>query len=318
MKLFRFKNGDNMPALGLGTWLSKPNEVYEAVLTAIQAGYRHIDCAHIYKNEKEIGEALQKAFEEGWVKREDLWITSKLWNDSHLKKDVLPALRTTLENLQLDHLDLYLVHWPVAIKNGVDFPSQSSDFLTYKEAPLPTTWEAMETLVDQGLTRHIGLSNFNIVKLKEIRENARIHPEVNQVELHPYLPQNGLKAYCENEGIHLTGYGPLGAAYRVAKGEVDLPILLEDDALAGIAAKHKATAAQVVLSWAMERGTSVVPKSVNPARIKENFSSVNLNLEKEDMEKINQLEGPHRYTPGPAWVAEGSPYQLADLWEEFT
>ncbi len=317
MKSLVFKNGDKMPALGLGTWLSKPNEVYEAVLTAIKTGYRHIDCAHIYKNEKEIGNALQKAFKEGWIKREEIWVTSKLWNDSHLKKDVLPAMQTTLENLQLDYLDLYLVHWPLSLMNGVDFPSKKSDFLSYKESPLSETWEGMESLVELGLTKHIGLSNFKIKKIEEIKAKAKVHPEVNQVELHPYLPQNGLKKYCDQNQIHLTGYGPLGAAYRVAKGEVDLPILLEDKLIGELAEKHKATPAQVVLKWAIDRGTSVVPKSVNPGRIEENFGALNIDLDTSDIQKINQLEGPYRYTPGPAWVGNGSPYKLSDLWEEY-
>ncbi|NHE58126.1 aldo/keto reductase [Cyclobacterium plantarum] len=316
MKRLKFANGDTMPALGLGTWRSKPNEVYEAVLHAIKTGYRHIDCAHVYKNEKEIGDALNRAISEGWVKREELWITSKLWNDSHLKADVLPAMETTLKNLQLDYLDLYLVHWPVAIKKGVDFPSGPGDFLTYQEAPLSETWMAMETLWDKKLARHIGLSNFNTLKLDEIRKDARVQPEVNQVELHPYLPQEKLKAYCDKHAIWLTGYGPLGAAYRVANDEVDHPILLEDGDLKKVAQKHQATVAQVVLAWGMQRGTSVVPKSTNPQRITENFGALQISLDEADMEVIQNLKGPFRYTPGPAWVENGSPYSYSDLWEE--
>src|SRR5690554_4072641 len=167
MKPLIFKNGDQMPILGLGTWKSAPNEAYEAVLEALRAGYRHLDCAHIYKNEKEIGEAFAKAFKEGWVKREELWITSKLWNDRHEEEHVIPALKQTLQDLQVDYLDLYLIHWPVAVKKGVDFASKREDFLAPNEAPLSKTWKAMEIGVDLGLARHIGVSNFNISKLKE-------------------------------------------------------------------------------------------------------------------------------------------------------
>lgn len=306
-----------MPAIGLGTWLSQPNEVFEAVLTAIKTGYRHIDCAHIYQNEKEIGEAFKKAFRDGLVKREELWITSKLWNDSHLPEHVLPSLETTLRDLQLDYLDLYLVHWPVSIQKGVNFPSKAGDFLSYQESPLTKTWECMENLMDKRLTKHIGVSNFNTRKLEEILSSARILPEVNQVELHPYLPQQQLKDYCDAKGIFLTAYGPLGAAYRVAKKEVDYPILLEDTIVKGIAEEHGATPAQILLAWGMERGTAVIPKSVNPVRIKENFGAMKVNLDKGDMEKLDSLEGPYRYTPGPAWVSNGSPYTYADLWDEY-
>src|SRR5690606_16752359 len=238
MDSFKFKNGDQMPILGLGTWKSAPNEAFEAVLEAIKAGYRHIDCAHIYKNEKEIGEALSKAFREGFVKREDLWITSKLWNDSHEEQEVLPALRTTLKNLQLDFLNLYLIHWPVALKKEIDFPKGKEDFLSPSEAPLSSTWGAMEQAVDMGLTRHIGLSNFNSRKISEILAYARIQPEMNQVELHPFLPQNKLLKFCTENNIFVTGYAPLGSSYRVTNKEVDFPILLENEIMQSIAAKH--------------------------------------------------------------------------------
>ncbi|WP_232834946.1 aldo/keto reductase [Pleomorphovibrio marinus] len=315
-KPLTFANGDQMPAMGLGTWRSEPKEVFNAVIEAINYGYRHIDCAHIYQNEKEIGEALQKAFSDKLVKREDLWITSKLWNDSHLSHDVHPALKNTLSNLQIKYLDLYLIHWPVAIKKGIDFPSTSGDFLSYQEAPLPETWEAMESLHELGLVRHIGVSNFNRNKLKEILASCKIPPEVNQVELHPYLPQHKLKEFCDQNSIFLTAYGPLGAAYRVDNKEVDLPILLEDKTLKEIANSHNATAAQVALSWGMRRGTSVIPKSVHPKRIQENFDALKIQLSENQMKVMDQLEGPHRYTPGPAWVIEGSPYKLSDLWDE--
>jgi len=316
-KKLTFANGDQMPALGLGTWQSQPNEVYEAVLSAIQLGYRHFDCAHIYQNEKEIGDAFQKAFAEGLVTREELWITSKLWNDSHAPADVLPALQLTLKNLQVDYLDLYLVHWPVSLKKGVDFPTKKEDFLSFTESPLTATWTAMEQLVKQALTRHIGVSNFKINKLEEILAAAKVRPEVNQVELHPFLQQEALTSFCEKNRIFLTAYGPLGAAYRVDKGEVTNPILLESKTIKKIADKHKATSAQIVLSWGMERGTAVIPKSVNPQRLRENHESIFVKLDEEDMEQIGFLEGPYRYTSGPAWIKFDSPYRLTDLWEEF-
>jgi alcohol dehydrogenase (NADP+) len=317
MKHLLFENGDKMPSLGLGTWRSKPNEVYEAVLHAIKVGYRHIDCAYVYKNENEIGDAIKDAISEGLVKREDLWITSKLWNDSHLPKDVLPAIENSLKDLKLDYLDLYLVHWPIAIKKGVDFPSEAKDFLSSEQAPISATWRAMEKLQQSGLSRHIGVSNFNSAKIEELKKDASQMPTVNQVEFHPYLPQVKLKDYCDKNKIHLTGYGPLGAAYRVANNEVDHPILLENEKLAGIAKKNSGTVAQVVLAWAIEKGIAVVPKSVNFKRIEENFAAGELKLDAEDMQTISNLGGPFRYTHGGAWVGDASPYEFSDLWEEY-
>lgn len=316
MKNLIFKNGDKMPTLGLGTWKSKPNEVYEAVLHAIEVGYRHIDCAYVYKNENEIGQAISDAIAKGMVKREDLWITSKLWNDAHLPQDVLPAIKNSLKDLQLDYLDLYLVHWPVALKKGVGLPADPSDFLTKEQAPLANTWAEMEQLHQKGLARQIGVSNFNSAKIEALKENASIMPTVNQIEFHPYLTQEKLKEYCDQNGIHITGYGPLGAAYRVADNEVDHPILLENKTLHEIAEKHSATVAQVVLAWAIGKGVSVVPKSVNFKRIEENFAAGNLSLDEEDMEIISNLGGPYRYTHGSAWVGEISPYDFSDIWEE--
>lgn len=315
MKSLTFRNGDQMPTFGLGTWKSPPNEAYQAVLEAIKVGYRHIDCAHIYKNEKEIGEALAKVFKEGWVKREELWITSKLWNDCHQEEYVLPALTQTLKDLQLDYLDLYLVHWPVAVKKGVDFASKREDFLSPEEAPLTRTWSAMEKGIDLGLARHIGVSNFNIAKLKEILALARIQPEMNQVELHPFLQQNNLLNFCRENNIHLTAYAPLGSAYRVADREVDYPILLENDIIQKIAAKHQATPAQVLISWGIQRGTAVIPKSVKASRIAENFEAIRLRLDDEDIREADSLEGPYRYTTGRGWIREGSPYTIDDLWD---
>ncbi len=312
-----FTNGDKMPTFGLGTWRSQPGEVFDAIVEAIACGYRHIDCAAIYKNEKEIGEALHKAFSDGMVKREELWITSKLWNDSHLSQDVLPALKNTHSDLKLKYLDLYLVHWPVAIKKGVDFPSIREDFLSEKEAPLAETWKEMEALKNKGLVRHIGVSNFNKNKLLELLNFCTHPPEVNQVELHPYLQQQELLDFCKKQGIFLTSYGPLGAAYRVENKEVDLPILLDDPIIASIAKLHESTPAQVALAWGMERGTSVIPKSTKPNRIRENFEALNLRLSEKELKQIEGLEGPHRYTTGMGWVIEGSPYKLSDLWDEF-
>jgi alcohol dehydrogenase (NADP+) len=171
MKKLVFKNGDTMPALGLGTWQAPRGEVGQAVREAIRIGYRHIDCAAIYGNEKEIGEALQAAFKAGEVQREELWITSKLWNTRHGQANVRPALEKTLADLQLDYLDLYLIHWPVAMKHVV--PHIPNQFIPLEEQPIADTWLGMEAVLDAGLTRHIGVSNFSVKKLKKLLETAR-------------------------------------------------------------------------------------------------------------------------------------------------
>ncbi|MGD1960925.1 MAG: aldo/keto reductase [Fulvivirga sp.] len=316
MESYRFRNNDQMPLFGLGTWKSEKGQVFDAVLEALKQGYRHIDCAAIYMNEDEIGEAFTKAFSEGIVKREDLWVTSKLWNTEHQREYVAPALKKTLSDLNLDYLDLYLIHWPVVIRQGVLSPKSADDFQSLAEVPISETWLGMTECVHAGLTRHIGVSNFSIKKLEQML-SEEIVPEMNQIEMHPLLQQKEMLAFCSEHHIRLTAYSPLGSRDRPA-GLVKAtePDLFENNVITKISDAHSCSPAQLLIAWAINRGTAVIPKSVNPVRLQQNLEAASITLSGDEMEEIALLDKRYRYLDGNFWIVEGNSYTLENLWDE--
>lgn len=254
-----------IPALGFGTSLSDNTKTRAAVTAAVQAGFRHLDAAERYRNEAEVGAALKDLFAQRTVRREELFVTTKLWNNNHRPERVEPALRASLDRLGLDAVDLYLVHTPFAFRPGDDQdPRDIHGAVVYDNGvTLAETWAAMEALVDQGLTRAIGLSDIDAEGTRTILETARIKPAVVEVESHPYHPQWELHRMRETDGIILLAFASLGHALE--------PRLLDDPLVVSIARRLGKTPAQVLLAWGIQRGSAVLTASVSPARIRENF-----------------------------------------------
>ena len=293
-----------MPIVGLGTWKSLPNVAGKSVEAALMAGYRHIDGAAIYANEKEIGQTYKKVFSGGAINRTDVFITSKLWNTEHAEADVLSALKQTLSDLQLDYLDLYLMHWGVAVPKGFGKePLDKNGYLLSAPVSIQETWQAMENLLQTGLVKAIGVSNFTAPMLVDLLTYAKIVPAVNQIELHPYNAQQKLIDFCHDKGIAMTGYSPLGSPGTKEPGE---PILLADEHVVSIAKAHGKSPAQVLLRWGVQRNTIMIPKSDHPDRIKSNLEIFDFELTADEMGQLSKLDRRFRYTNPQAWW--GFPY----------
>lgn len=286
--------GAKMPQVGFGTFLSKPGEVAQAVREALKAGYRHIDCAAVYGNEKEIGEVFAEVFgdESSGIKREDVWITSKLSPTMADPTKVRIALQTTLSDLQLDYLDLYLIHQPVPVQPDPTYDGKHriiGKFMPLRSRGwgLQDVWRSMEAMQEEGLAKHIGVSNYAAQALNDLWMYARIQPAVLQIERHPYHSQKKIVEFCSANNVAITNYAPLGAP-GLYTGQ-DAP-LLSNPAVLEIAKKHDKTAAQVLIRWGVDTNTIVIPKSVKPHRIQENFNVLDFKLTSEDLAALDGLE----------------------------
>ncbi|NJM99515.1 MAG: aldo/keto reductase [Phormidesmis sp. RL_2_1] len=304
-----------MPAFGLGTWKSPADEVRQAVKTALELGYCHVDAAWIYQNEQAVGEGISAAIGSGAIARESLFVTSKLWNTFHRPQDVETGCRETLSALGLDYLDLYLMHWPVAFKPQASQHKNPEDFYSLDELPLSQTFEAMLKLREKGLAKSIGVSNFTPSKLQRIITETGVVPSVNQVELHPYNPQNELLAYCQAQGIRLTAYSPLGSGDRPdSMKQKDEPPLLDNETVNAIAQTENLSAAQLLIAWAIDRGTVVIPKSTHASRLAENLAAATHTLSAEARAALDAIDIQYRYVSPSMWFFPGITYQGDSFW----
>jgi len=278
-----------IPALGFGTLIPDPAETITATRDALEAGFRHFDCAERYRNEREVGMALQAGLAAGGIAREDIFVTTKLWNSNHRPERVEPAFEASLDRLGLEYLDLYLIHTPFAFRPGDDQDprDQNGNVIYDHGVTLLETWRAMENLVDHGKCRAIGLSDIALEELKPIYESARIKPAVVQVESHPYLPETELLEFCKEKGIVFLAFAPLGHGMK--------PGLLEDPVITGIAARVGKTPAQVLLAWAVQRGTALLTTPRSAARARENFDISA--LPEDAQEEINRIQTRQRLNP---------------------
>jgi len=316
----RLASGARLPVIGLGTFGSDAvpaQTVADAVLGAVTAGYRHVDCASVYDNEPAIGHSLGRLLG-SVVRRDELWITSKLWNDKHGERDVILSCERSLRDLQLDYLDLYLVHWPFPNYHppGCDVRARSTDASPYIHGRYMTTWRSMEKLVAMGLVRHIGTSNMTVAKLELLLRDADIRPAVNQMELHPHFQQPAFVRWVLDRGIVPVGYCPLGSPGRPERDRTpEDTVDMEDPVIVAIAGRLGVHPSVVCLKWAIQRGQAAIPFSVNPSHYLSNLrASITPALSHEDMVAIAGIDRGCRLIKGQVFLwREGQSWE--DLWD---
>ncbi|XP_063786681.1 aldo-keto reductase family 1 member C1-like [Pseudophryne corroboree] len=300
-------DGNKMPVVGFGTYAPETYTKEEAgasTKVAIEVGYRHIDCAFIYGNEVEVGKAIREKIADGTVKRGDIFYTGKLWSTNHTPDRVRPALEKTLKDLQLDYIDLFIIHTPVELKPGDDpFPKDGDGKLIFHNTDLRDTWKAMEDCKDAGLTRSIGVSNFNRRQLELIlnKPGLKYKPVCNQVECHIFLNQSKLLGFCKANDIVLVGFSVLGSSRVENWIDQNSPKVLEDPVLNAVAKKNKRSPAQVAMRYLLQRGIVVLAKSFSPDRIKQNFQVFDFELSEEDMRSLDGVNKDMRYLSINEW-----------------
>ena len=312
--------GARMPAIGFGTFGSDhvpAEEIARAVRGALTVGYRHFDCAAVYGNEEQIGEVFEAAMR-GGIKREELWITSKLWNDKHAEEDVIPACKKSLHDLRVDYLDLYLIHWPFPNYHapGCDVHSRAPDAKPYIHEDYMKTWRQLEKLVKMGLVRHIGTSNMTIPKLKLLLRDAEIRPAVNEMELHPHFQQPELFRFVRDNGMEPIGFCPLGSPNRPERDRTPEDTSpLQDPVIVSIAQRRGLHPAEVCLKWALQRGQTPIPMSTKRAHYLSNLRcTVAEPLTDEEMQQIAAIDRNCRLIKGQVFLwKEGQSWE--DLWD---
>lgn len=290
MTTVKLNTGASIPALGFGTWQDKDDQE-KAVTAALDAGFRHIDTARIYGTEPMVGAAVKRSN----IPRSELFITTKLWNNSHSPKDVEPALDASLKDLGMDYVDLYLMHWPSAFKSGSNmFPKDKDGKVETDNISYLDTWKAMEKLVKTGKTKAIGISNFSKAEVETLLKEGSVVPAAHQIECHPWLQQNEFTEWLKSKGIHVQQYSPFGNQNEIYDSGENIGKLMDDPTLVEIGKKYNKTGAQVALAWGVTKGHSVLPKSKTPSRIKANLEG-DFKLAPEDVKKIDSIDKKLRF-----------------------